>query len=183
MLYIMRHATTEWNREGRLQGRTDIPLNEAGRLLARQAHQAYRELHFDLCYCSPLIRARETAELFLAGKDVPILTDDRLQEMCFGICEGTVGYLEDENGPLGDLFFRPAQYKTPPEGAESMDALFARTGEFLQDVIEPLMAQSKDVLIVGHGAMNAALICSLKGLGREHFWDNGLKSCVPMRLR
>ena len=88
MLYIMRHGKTEWNELHKLQGRTDIPLNENGRKMAREAGKRYREIHFDICYCSPLIRAKETAELVLEGRIVPIVTDDRLMEMCFGEYEG-----------------------------------------------------------------------------------------------
>ena len=84
MLYIMRHGKTEWNELHKLQGQTDIPLNENGRKMAREAGKRYREIHFDICYCSPLIRAKETAELVLEGRAVPIVTDDRLMEMCFG---------------------------------------------------------------------------------------------------
>ena len=88
MLYIMRHGKTEWNELHKLQGQTDIPLNENGRKMAREAGKRYREIHFDICYCSPLIRAKETAELVLEGRAVPIVTDDRLMEMCFGEYEG-----------------------------------------------------------------------------------------------
>lgn len=56
--------------------------------MAREAGKRYREIHFDICYCSPLIRAKETAELVLEGRTVPIVTDDRLMEMCFGEYEG-----------------------------------------------------------------------------------------------
>ena len=65
MLYIMRHGKTDWNARHLLQGHTDIPLNEEGRKMAEDAREKYRDLHFDLCYCSPLSRAWETAELFL----------------------------------------------------------------------------------------------------------------------
>ena len=64
MLYIMRHGRTDWNEQYRLQGGTDIPLNEEGRRMAREAAETYRDVEFDLCYVSPLQRARETAELF-----------------------------------------------------------------------------------------------------------------------
>ena len=80
MLYIMRHGRTDWNDAYKLQGRTDIPLNDAGRRMAQEAAQRYREVSFDVCFCSPLIRARETAEIFLKGRDTPILFDDRLKE-------------------------------------------------------------------------------------------------------
>ena len=65
MLYIMRHGKTEWNELHKLQGRTDIPLNEEGRKMAEQAREKYKDVSFDICYCSPLIRARETAEIVL----------------------------------------------------------------------------------------------------------------------
>ena len=57
MLYIMRHGKTEWNVRHKLQGRTDIPLNEEGRKMAEKAHEEYKDINIDICYCSPLVRA------------------------------------------------------------------------------------------------------------------------------
>ena len=78
MLYIMRHGRTDWNDLRKLQGRTDIPLNDAGREMADAARKEYADVRFDICFCSPLVRARETAEILLRGRDVPIIADDRL---------------------------------------------------------------------------------------------------------
>lgn len=127
MLYIMRHGRTDWNDAYKLQGRTDIPLNDAGRRMAQEAAQRYREVSFDVCFCSPLIRARETAEIFLKGRDTPILFDDRLKEMCFGVCEGSENVFENQDTPVYTLFKDPTHY-VAPEGAESFEELFARTG-------------------------------------------------------
>ena len=88
MLYIIRHGKTDWNVLHKLQGRTDVPLNDEGRRMAEAAREEYRDVHFDVCFCSPLVRARETAEILLRGRDVPVLTDDRLMEMSFGSYEG-----------------------------------------------------------------------------------------------
>ena len=88
MLYIMRHGRTDWNDLRKLQGRTDIPLNDAGREMAEAARKEYADVHFDICFCSPLIRARETAEIVLRDRNIPIVPDDRLKEMSFGECEG-----------------------------------------------------------------------------------------------
>lgn len=62
-LYLLRHGETDWNREGRLQGRTDIPLNQTGREQVRRAAEvlAARSPHIDLIFTSPLARARESA--------------------------------------------------------------------------------------------------------------------------
>ena len=57
MLYIMRHGRTDWNDRHKLQGRTDIPLNEEGRRMAEKAAEEYRNVPLDVCWCSPLIRA------------------------------------------------------------------------------------------------------------------------------
>ena len=73
MLYIMRHGKTDWNAAHRLQGHTDIPLNEEGRHMAIKARETYKDLHFDICYCSPLIRAKETAGIPLSANGVESL--------------------------------------------------------------------------------------------------------------
>ena len=65
MLYIMRHGKTQWNALHKLQGRTDIPLNEEGRKMAEEAREEYKDVALDICYCSPLCRAYETAEIVL----------------------------------------------------------------------------------------------------------------------
>lgn len=88
MLYIMRHGKTDWNAKHKLQGRTDIPLNEEGIQMAEQAKEKYKDVNFDICYCSPLVRAKQTAEIVLEGRNIPIVYDDRLMEMCFGVYEG-----------------------------------------------------------------------------------------------
>lgn len=79
MLYIMRHGQTQWNAQGRLQGQTDIPLNEEGRAGAAAAREKYGCIPLDVCFASPLKRALETAEIFLKGRAVPIYTDDRAE--------------------------------------------------------------------------------------------------------
>ena len=128
------------------------------------------------------MRARETAEILLKGRDVPIISDDRLVEMCFGIYEGKENSFDTPELPINVLFRHPEQYTTPVEGAESLDELFARTGDFLRDVVYPLLSQGKDVLIVGHGAMNSSIICRVKDIPVEQFWSTGLEQCRLMRL-
>lgn len=61
-MYIIRHGETEWNAAGRLQGQTDISLNENGVRLARITGQALSHVNFDLIITSPLKRARQTAD-------------------------------------------------------------------------------------------------------------------------
>ena len=182
MLYIIRHGKTDWNNRHKLQGRTDIPLNEEGRRMAETARDEYRDVHFDICFCSPLIRARETAEILLKGRNIPILTDERLVEMSFGSYEGQENSFQIPNCPINELFFHPENYTAPPGGAESLDALYARTGAFLRERVDPLLNEGKDVLIVGHGAMNSCIICQIRQLPRSQFWNAGIENCKLMRL-
>ncbi len=177
----MRHGQTDWNKVHKLQGRSDIPLNSEGEKTARAAHDKYIDVHFDVCYSSPLKRALKTAQIVLENRDVPIMTDERLLEMSFGDYEGRSDFLSVDC-PLNVLFTHPENYSKSIGGAETIDSLFARTGEFLNKVVYPLIGAGKDVLIVGHGAMNLSIICQVKNLSIENFWSYGLEQCKLTKL-
>ena len=182
MLYIMRHGRTDWNDRHKLQGRTDIPLNEDGRRMAEKAAKEYRDVPLDVCWCSPLIRAQETAEIVLRGRNVPVFTDERLREMSFGDYEGLENSFSIPDCPVNVIFQDPEKYTASVGGAETFEELFARTGSFLREVIDPLMTQGKDVLIVGHGAMNLSIISQVRNLPRKDFWSTGIENCRMIRL-
>lgn len=181
MLYIMRHGKTDWNAVHRLQGSEDIPLNEEGRQMARDARKKYGDLRFDICYCSPLQRAQETAEIFLEGSGTPILTDDRLREMGFGMYEGTEHVTQKPECPVYTLFHDPVHYHAV-DGAESLEHLYAHSGSFIHDVLTPEVVSGKNVLIVAHGALDCSLICQYEEIPLEHFWDQLLGNCELRRL-
>lgn len=65
MFYILRHGRTDWNEEHRLQGEVDIPLNETGRQMAYDAAEKYKDIDFDICYCSRLREHRRRQGFFL----------------------------------------------------------------------------------------------------------------------
>lgn len=182
MLYIMRHGKTDWNALHKLQGRTDIALNDEGRSMARKAHEEYKNVHIDVCYCSPLIRAHETAQILIGDREIPIITDERLVEMCFGEYEGIANSFEIPDCPINVLFKAPENYVESVGGAEAFAELFARTGAFLKEVVEPQLQAGKDVLIVGHGAMNASIVCQIKDLPIKDFWSAGLEQCKLLQL-
>ena len=130
-LYIIRHGETEWNHTFRLQGQTDIPLNENGRILAQVTARALQPIPFDLCISSPLKRAKETALLVLGGKDIPVITDARIQEIGFGTYEGR--QVRDAKGEITDPKFLHSfaiQANLSPGGRRSISDLLARTGAF-----------------------------------------------------
>ena len=182
MLYIIRHGQTDWNVRHRLQGKTDIPLNENGRRMAGEARDKYRDIRFDICFSSPLLRAYETARIVLGGRGVPVITDERLSEMGFGIYEGMEYGPAAADSPVNVLFDHPEAYAAPGEGAESFADLFSRTGAFLEEVALPLHRQGKAVLIAGHIAMNSSIICRLRNIPLERFWSAGTDNCRLERL-
>ena len=183
-IYIVRHGQTVWNACKRLQGRTDIELNEKGRELAGETGRNLEGTHFDIIYSSPLIRAYETACLIRGHRNIPIIRDDRLMELCFGIYEGRdfSKLLEDENDPFHYFFESPEKYVAPEEG-ETFKHLCERAKDFMQEVIEPLATADsiagkpapERVMIVAHGALLAGMMCYLDGHGVENFWGSGLK--------
>ena len=182
MLYIMRHGKTDWNKRHKLQGRTDIPLNDEGMMMAKKAYEEYKNIHFDICYCSPLKRARETAQILLEGRSIPIITDDRLVEMCFGEYEGIENSFSIPNCPINVMFTNPEKYVSSIGGAETFEELFSRTGSFLKEVIDPLLKEGKDVLIVGHGMMNLSIISQIRNIPIKDFWSVGIEQCKLIKL-
>ena len=185
MLYIIRHGQTTWNKELRLQGQTDIPLNEEGRRMAREASVQYKDIldSIDICFSSPLIRAYETAELLLSNRELShnIITDDRLKEISFGEFEGLINQVSIPESPVYNLFHKPENYEAVGE-AEGLNELLKRTGEFYHEVLVPLLNKGKNVLVVGHGGMNSALISNVLNWEKKDFWKAMTGNCKLLKI-
>ncbi|MBQ6814925.1 MAG: histidine phosphatase family protein [Lachnospiraceae bacterium] len=178
-LYIVRHGETLWNKARRLQGNTDIQLNESGRSVAIKTGEALKETYFDVIYSSPLSRAYETACLIRGQRNIEIIKDDRLKELSFGNLEGQNidDMLADENSCFKHFFDKPHLYM-PDENGEALEELCKRTADFMEDVIMPRADKLNRVMIVGHGAMNKSIMCYIKKHGIDRFWSGGLqKNC------
>ena len=87
-LYIIRHGLTDWNKLKKIQGQTDIELNETGRKQAMDAKDKFNDLDIDLIICSPLKRTKLTAELINQDKKVETIYSDALLERGLGLLEG-----------------------------------------------------------------------------------------------
>ena len=136
LLYVVRHGVTAWNRLRKVQGRADIPLAEEGVRLAEKTGEALQNVPFDLCFSSPLKRAVQTAEYILGDRKIPVITDERIQEIDFGTLEGT--QFKDEAGNIShqqmEIFFhRPLEYKRPENG-ENIEDILKRTEDFWKDI-------------------------------------------------
>jgi broad specificity phosphatase PhoE len=136
-VWLLRHAETEWSRDGRHTGRTDVPLTEAGRERARALRGRLATRTFALVLSSPLSRARETAQL--AGLE-PQLRDDLL-EFDYGEYEGITTAEIRERRPGWDL------WRDGSPGGETADQVGARVDR----VIDEALAADGDVALVAHG--------------------------------
>lgn len=176
IIYVMRHGQTDWNVVKRLQGRSDTELNENGRELARKTGKALLTVPFTAAFSSPLKRARETAALALGGRDVPVIEDERLIEISFGVYEGLCSGKEHYEIPDADFsyfFTAPDQYRMP-EGGEGFDELHRRTADFLRDITTRPELEEETVLVATHGAAGRALLNALRTFELKDFWNGGV---------
>lgn len=180
-IYLMRHGETEYNIKGLIQGRLDIPLNANGIRLAEMTRDGFRreELTFDMAYCSPLMRARKTADIILEGQNTPIVYDDRICEMNFGEGEG-ISLKEATINPayanIKNLFKNPKAYQATENG-ESYEDLFQRVQDFLEHEIYPNEYKYENVFICCHGGIIRAFLAFMKKLDLDQFWNNHQPNC------
>jgi phosphoserine phosphatase len=162
-VYLVRHGQTDWNLEHRFQANADIPLNETGRRQAYRVRAALdrRTVRFVAARTSPLSRARETAEILLAGTAVVATIDPRLGELRLGDFEGRLeSDLREELGPAFDAW-RTQYYRVPAPNGETLESACDRAGAALRSLLDD--APRGDVLIVGHQAINMALAAVMSG--------------------
>lgn len=153
LIYIVRHGETDANNKGYAQGWTDDPLNENGRLIAELTGQGMKGIRFDCCISSPLIRAKDTAQIILRESEnsVPVSFDDRIKEMNFGSFERTS--IKDEK-VIRFLKEPVVDYKFP--GGESIKEVMERTQEFLKELIA--RDDGKTYLVSTHGCALRAML-------------------------
>jgi len=179
-IYIIRHGETIWNREKRLQGSTDIELNEEGRYLAKETGKNLRDIEFNAVYASPLKRAYETATLIMKGRPVTVRKDARIREIGFGILEGKIlDAMTEEEKKLVNNFFTCPEIYIPAERGERIESAAERAADFMINEIEPLEAKGlKRIMIVAHAAINKAIMMHIRQHGKEAFWSGGFqKNC------
>ncbi len=180
-LYIIRHGETPWNVELRLQGQTDIELNENGRKLAARTAIGMRGIPFDLAFTSPLCRAVETAQIILDGRQVPLFREERIKEICFGNMEG-VRFRRDadeDSSPEFYCFFHAPDRYVPARGGETFGELCRRTGDFLDELKTKTEWYGKNILVSTHGAAMRALLANVMHTPVESFWGKGVpKNCA-----
>ena len=180
-LYLIRHSQTDWNVQRRLQGKTDTLLNAYGEDIARKTGNGLKDVEFKAAFCSPLKRARQTAELILENREVPILFDKRLEEISFGIYEG-FSVLEESEHVLPEefsYFFKAPHKYEPPEGGEGFREVLHRLNAFLEELYQNPLYTNEKILICTHGATLNGIFSIMQKRTLENYWGSRLqKNCA-----
>jgi len=158
-LYLVRHGQTDWNAEGKMQGRRGAGLNELGVKQVEDLKVRLNDFNFSICFSSPLKRAVETAEI-LVGDRCEILYDERLVERGFGIFEGRS--FEEFWDSVGDNDIEDRRLNYSKDGLEPINSILERARSFLEDVKENY-EKNDNILVVAHGAFLRALHFEIVG--------------------
>lgn len=145
-LYVVRHGETDYNKERKIQGHINIPLNENGKNQAIKVRDDLKNKHIDLIITSPLDRAFTTAFIISDGK-IPIVKDKRLKERYLGTLEGA-------NVEKYDRFkYNDMILNFTEENVESVRDVYNRVGSLLRNIDK---YNKNNILLVTHsGIMNS----------------------------
>jgi probable phosphoglycerate mutase len=169
-LYLVRHGETDWNREQRLQGVLDVPLNEAGTAQARRLADQFTALPIACVASSPLIRATATAAILADACACPLRIDPRLREIDHGSWSGL--RLSDIGQRFPTLVrneqLRPAAFDV--SGGDRLPDVHLRASDVLADLVAGHDGHS--VLVVGHGITLALMWCVANNVEIARFQDH-----------
>jgi glycerol-3-phosphate cytidylyltransferase len=174
---FVRHGQTYWNKNGIMHGQYDIPLNYTGIKQAKKISEELKGEHFDLCFCSPLKRAKSTAfSILLHHKNTKIFYDDRLKELSKGLLEGkhlnSEKLLKNEDYNLIKKF-----------NIESKKEFYSRVKNFIDEVENKY--KNKRILIVAHSGTIKMLLFSFdfpKTQLHKAYYDLHIKNCKAYKV-
>lgn len=166
-IYFARHGQTQWNKDNRVCGRTDLLLTEKGKEQAKKLAQNLSLEKIDVIISSPLKRAVQTSEIVAEILDCEILIDDRLIEQNYGIYEGVdrkdAGFLNNK---------RNFAYRYPD--GESMMQVAVRVYPLLEEVREKY--SDKNVLLICHGGVCRVLKTYFQDMTNEEYFNYSLEN-------
>ncbi|MDO5110880.1 MAG: histidine phosphatase family protein [Clostridia bacterium] len=156
-LILARHGQTDWNTCFRVQGRTDIPLNERGRAQAQALSERLSCMKIDVVYASPLQRAQESARFIADRQGCPLIVDERLIERDFGEWEGVImPELSKTQPALWDVWVKTPESCAIP-GAETVQQVNARSLDFAADVFSRY--KDGNVVMISHANPVKLILC------------------------
>lgn len=164
MIYVVRHGETEWNALNKVLGRTDMPLNSNGINQAKELAGMLKDLKPDVFLSSPLIRARQTADIISAEINAEYSVDDRLIEQDFGTFEGIDRFAREYQDAKREYFVRYP-------GGESFFDMAARIYPLIKEL------EGKNALLVTHGGVCRVIRSFFEDMGNEEFVQFSQGNC------
>ncbi|MCL3818209.1 histidine phosphatase family protein [Aeromicrobium wangtongii] len=174
---LWRHGRTSWNVAGRVQGQSDIPLDEIGHEQARSAALRLAALRPDRIISSDLQRARDTAAYLGAATGVEVELDERFRELNFGAREGLTWRESWDQMPEGmQAWVDGDETKIP--GSETHQQAGERFSAGLRAAL-PSVPKDGILVVVAHGAVLRTGICAFLGIPQAHWGTFGaLNNCA-----
>lgn len=155
-IIAIRHGETSWNADARIQGQTDIALNDTGRWQAGRVGKALAGEPISAVYSSDLERAHETARPIAEAAGIPVIPHEGLRERRFGMFEGkTFDEIHETWPDHAQNWRRRLPEWAPPEGGESLLELRARVTKTLHDLAS--RHPGEQIVVVAHGGVLDAL--------------------------
>lgn len=170
-LYIVRHGRTEWNEKHIIQGHSDSPLTDDGKLQVEKLSEKLKDIKFDYIFSSDLGRALQTAEIINKERKLAIKATELLRERNYGDLEGTPSSNFKEWDELIQEMSDEEHYKFKYKGTnESDEEINTRFITFIREmaIVDP----GKTVLVVSHGGFMRAIIVKL-GLANYNQLQHG----------
>ena len=161
-VYVMRHGKTVWNEIKRIQGRSNNRLGKVGKEATQEVASLYKDVQFDIIFCSPLMRTMQTANIMNQYHKARIVRDERLIEINQGIFTKRMKSSLTENEKL------QRQNRNESCGMEKYESVYERVKAFLEDLKQQ---NCKSVLVVTHN-VNASLIENILTSTKVDFNNN-----------
>lgn len=173
-IFCVRHGETEWNRMGRFQGRTDIPLSDEGLRQAGYAAKALASVKLDSVWSSDLSRARETAEKIAMPHGLEVKEKPDITELSHGAWEGKrADEIEDLWPGMLDMWHKKPDSVTMP-GGENLEMVRLRAVKGLSSIMD---SKGENIVLVSHDALLKVLLCHILGCPLSCFWKFQLGNC------
>ncbi len=166
-LVLIRHGESEWNKKGWWTGWRNVPLSEKGKLEAKNAAVALKDIEFHFTYTSDLVRASETLEIIKRELNItylPTVSHKALKERDYGLLTGKSKWQILKK--VGEEKFKKIRrgWEETIEGGETLRDVFNRVIPYYNQYIYPSLSSGKNVLLVAHGNSIRALIKHLESI-------------------
>ncbi len=180
-IIIIRHGETEWNKTGRFQGHSDVPLSAEGRTQAETLGKNLIVDHVDAIYASDLTRAMETAAPLAARFGLPVISDPQLRELNFGAWEGrNFNDVNAENPNAMKNFYTDPEQADIPE-SEPFPEFQRRVAGRVREIVAH--ERGKRVVIVSHGASIRILLADLLSMPIRSIWHLSQLNTAVNKIR